>query len=364
MGDIEPSAELTIGLKAWAQTDELQWAGVGSGSALSPLERFPPPREPLVPALPSLGDPKPSGAYTERIVPLASLHALDDVVAALNASRLTKLDLSFSVPDPTGESSTTRPYYERLLSLLDARALRVLSITNPLESADVPALASFLAGPAARGLEWLRLSTSFTTADYDRLADGLRRNPSVSDLCLDRAQCTRFPPCACDQARDPSTSSGLAVNRVNALLRRNARYRERVRAAVRRVLPPARVLLTAMPRSGGAEFRLLDLPHELVVLVVRHASGDAGALSDAQWGRVIAYAEDPRSAGRAARGLASSAANGAGMRDARAEWLADGGFFWEHGAMREVPADSGRAEDDDEGWGNGVVRTGAVFFGW
>lgn len=269
------------------------------------------------------------------------------------------------------DTSPQREYYAYLLSRLEAQTLRQLSITNPLESADVPALSDFLRSPSARGLEWLRVSSSFSTADYDRLADGVRHNPSITDLCLQRATCTRFPPCVCSRARDPGTTAGLAINRLYALLARNARYTRRVRRAVRTVLPVARVLLTARKGLEGAEctFRLLDLPHELVVEIARHCSGDAVALNDVQWSRVIAHAADPRSAARVARGLARSAANGGGMRDARAEWFANGGFFWEHGGMREEVEDSGcgagsSSDDDDADYGNGVVRSGAIFFGW
>ncbi|WOO82946.1 uncharacterized protein LOC62_04G006426 [Vanrija pseudolonga] len=364
-----PSTPLALGIKAWAQTDGLQWRAV-TGEPLAPLAAFPPPPPAPYVDLRPMVDPKPAnGAYTERAVTVDSLHALDDTVAALNEARISKLDLTLSLDAALHDAAPQRHYFSRLLSRLDARTLRQLSITHPLESADVPPLSDFLLSPAARGLEWLRLSSSFATADYDRLADGVRRNPSLTDLCLQRATCTRFPPCVCSRARDPGTTAGLAINRLYALLARNARYARRVRAAVRRVLPVARVVLTATRGEEGnaCAFPLLELPHELVLEVVRHASGDARVLNDAQWSRVIAHAEDPRSAARVARGLAISAANGAGMRDARAEWFANGQFFWEHGGMKEEAEDAGRADsddDDDADYGNGVVRSGAIFFGW
>lgn len=114
-------------------------------------------------------------------------------------------------------------------------------------------------------------------------------------------------------------------DRLPALLNRNRLLSRRIRRAALNIIAPARVILNALPpsdemtaqriisdvssssqlhtSSSGAvpitrPFPILDLPREVLQLVVRHCSGDPYALSERQWGRVRAEAGDRASAER------------------------------------------------------------------
>ncbi|WOO82721.1 uncharacterized protein LOC62_04G006204 [Vanrija pseudolonga] len=95
---------------------------------------------------------------------------------------------------------------------------------------------------------------------------------------------------------------------------RNQGLAARVRMAAARVIAPARIVLHAIaarsdemsdsPSTGEAgTFRLLDLPRELQLDIVRHCSRDGTAFSQAQWLRILAHAEDRGSITRMASKL-------------------------------------------------------------
>lgn len=100
---------------------------------------------------------------------------------------------------------------------------------------------------------------------------------------------------------------GDETERIPALLERNRLLTQRVQQAALRCLPCARILLNAQPLSDletarmavesislkqhTPYFRLLDLPPEVLYLIVRHTSSDASALSDAQYTRLRKDAE-------------------------------------------------------------------------
>lgn len=67
-----PSPPLTLGIKAWAQTDGLQWRSV-AGEPLAPLDAFPAPRTPYVNLRPVEAPKTANGAYAERSVTFDSV---------------------------------------------------------------------------------------------------------------------------------------------------------------------------------------------------------------------------------------------------------------------------------------------------
>jgi len=131
-------------------------------------------------------------------------------------------------------------------------------------------------------------------------------------------------------------------HRLPPLLERNRVLTRRVRSAARRIIAPARILLNAQPASPQTTahrlmssdlepiFRLLDLPQEILFHIVRHCSGDPGALSESQFARFRAEAEDRGSLARS-RGVKEGERMGMDQEEReraeverREEWLRRG----------------------------------------
>jgi hypothetical protein len=141
---------------------------------------------------------------------------------------------------------------------------------------------------------------------------------------------------------------GEETERIPPLLERNRLLTQRVQRAALRCLPCARILLNAQPLSDLENarmaiesisinqhtpyFRLLDLPPEVLYLIVRHTSSDAIALSDAQYTRLRKDAEGGEGLRKAVR-MAQSKTKGwvsdestqrALSMELRDEWLRSG----------------------------------------
>ncbi|WOO82626.1 uncharacterized protein LOC62_04G006109 [Vanrija pseudolonga] len=83
-----------------------------------------------------------------------------------------------------------------------------------------------------------------------------------------------------------------------ALGKRNYKLRERVGAALKRFIAPARILLHP---TAGSPTPIAALPPNVLDLILKHVSGDPGALSAAQWTKVLEHARDRTTILRAAR---------------------------------------------------------------
>lgn len=111
--------------------------------------------------------------------------------------------------------------------------------------------------------------------------------------------------------REAADAASFSAHRIRV---RNQELAVRVRMAAARAIAPARIILHAIGARGDEAndsgstsnadtFRLLDLPRELQLDIVRHCSRDATAFSKAQWRRVLAHAEDRGSITRMANKL-------------------------------------------------------------
>lgn len=122
---------------------------------------------------------------------------------------------------------------------------------------------------------------------------------------------------------DPRSMSNQITHRVPALQSRNAELGRRVRTAASRAIGPLRMIVGARAptdaetaqrvladtnspeaeaeaaATGGEKasgfFPLLKLPPEVQLVVARHCSRDAYAMSDDQWARLVSHAQDPTS---------------------------------------------------------------------
>ncbi|KAL1409105.1 hypothetical protein Q8F55_005929 [Vanrija albida] len=98
------------------------------------------------------------------------------------------------------------------------------------------------------------------------------------------------------QGDDPAYDSIRA--RCVALGNRNYELRQRVGRALKRVITPARILLHPAATSPTP---IAALPPNVLDLVLKHTSGDPGALTSNQWASVLEHAHDRSSILKAAR---------------------------------------------------------------
>ncbi|WOO81869.1 uncharacterized protein LOC62_04G005385 [Vanrija pseudolonga] len=210
---------------------------------------------------------------------------LAPLVAALNASSLAKLDVDL-LTDLAPDRGTHAPALSFLLSGLSTPLQRLT-----LHDATAPSAASLAAFLARSGtLQSLTLAHYPITVDsIAPLLDALRSAPAHA-LATMRLGHRRLPPpvirggCFLPPAVRPDPAA-KPLAEIAALLEARGKEHERVRAAVRRALVPARVLL----RASG-EGAVMSLPPELLVHVVRFTTRDPGALSAAQLARLCTIA--------------------------------------------------------------------------
>lgn len=152
---------------------------------------------------------------------------------------------------------------------------------------------------------------------------------------------------------DPRSMSNQITHRVPALQSRNAELGRRVRNAASRAIAPLRMIVNARApteaetaarvleetNDDGASappfFPLLDLPAEVQLVVARHCSRDADALSDDQWARLVSHAQDTGSLGRMAKRMRKAqetvqfgVARDYASHDVREAWLNEMGCEW------------------------------------
>ncbi|KAL1408608.1 hypothetical protein Q8F55_005421 [Vanrija albida] len=245
----------------------------------------------------------------------AEIAELDAILAALSNSRLTSICFLYD-PSPKDE------VYARILARLNVPALRHLWIAARPSGETLPLALAFLSSPRAAGLQYFSI-------DFE--AHSAKEAPPDMGLL---AGCAAPPP----QPR--GAAAPVKPRRLVGVLEENGERRARVRDAVRRAIVPARVLLRGRRAEGPeaeptsaveqAPLPILDLPRELLHAIVEHASGDAGALTPAQWARLHRHAEDPGGLCQVAAGMVAAEADPAVGKDAGwDEWLHNGGFWWE-----------------------------------
>lgn len=245
---------------------------------------------------------------------------------------------------------------EQLFTNLDAPRLRALHLSSCRLPAEVaPAIADYVASPRSYGLEILELngnslgakgvsaivdalqSSNFTLLRLGLHANNARRARSTgSDDDWDSEEEWSS---ASDADSDAAACRQQTERRLPALLERNRLLNRRVKDAAARALAPMRIILHAQapPEQGDVDdqqaqleslsigtaakndakpeapatlrseapaplgsFPLLRLPRELQLVVARHCSGDAEALSEAQWSRITTYAGERASLARMA----------------------------------------------------------------
>lgn len=263
---------------------------------------------------------------------------------------------------------------------LDAPNLKQLYLSTCNIGADTGrSIVSFLTSPRSRNLELLELngnclgvqgvkrivdaieSSNFTIKQLGLLANDSQ--PAVlegEDPPFERSTEER-------RAEDRALSHHVH-QRLPPLLERNRILTRRVRNAAYRIISPARIILNARPLSpeesakriissvnlgSPPPFRLLDLPEEVIHLIIRHCSYDVTALSAGQFARVRADAEDRESSAKVRQRLMERKGRGyeamlGAEGEVREEWLKEGRWDkWESDRPvldheeQDEPADGG-----------------------
>lgn len=174
-----------------------------------------------------------------------------------------------------------------------------------------------------------------------------------------------------EDPNDPTSMAWQIGERLPALQKRNGALWHRVRRAASSAIAPTRMILHArVPTDAevaarifaetdpnyepGPVFRLMDLPPEIRLLIARHCSQDAYALSDAQWVRIRSHAEKRETIARMRR-LMKAAVDGAmgyaarknGENKVKRQWLQEVGcdmwelentHFWDKWTVPAEPA--------------------------
>jgi hypothetical protein len=250
---------------------------------------------------------------------------LDSFMNSLNSSRLEMLAL-------TENTRLVPASLARLIDSLSTPHLNELhlSICNIGPDLAEPIIRYLISG-RSRNLELLGLNGNnmghkavqdivdaveggnFTIRNLGLYANRLLRATAPTDE--GEMPFTATPPTDTEQRE--STQLSYETERIPPLLERNRDLTTRVQLAAVRCLPRARILLNATRLSAVETarsamesvslnthtpyFRLLDLPPEVLYLIVRHTSGDASALSDAQFTRIRKDAEGGEGLRRAVR---------------------------------------------------------------
>ncbi|WVQ67193.1 uncharacterized protein L199_005388 [Kwoniella botswanensis] len=245
---------------------------------------------------------------------------VDSIVNSLNGSHITSLSL-------VNNTSISPKGLVRLIGLLDSTELKqlLLSACN-LSSEDglIETIVDYLASNRSRNLESLELNGNhlggsgvtkivdcIELSNWTVTTAGLLANHSLSDQLV--------PIDDNSNGHDGNgVNGGNMVNRAEEnkimeyqvhrrlpeILNRNRILTKRIRLAALKALVPARIILNAMPLTDEqtarrviddisqdvsynmAGFRLLELPEEVIQLIVRHTSDDPWAFSESQWTRL------------------------------------------------------------------------------
>ncbi|OCF32157.1 hypothetical protein I317_07118 [Kwoniella heveanensis CBS 569] len=282
---------------------------------------------------------------------------LESIVNSLNASHISTLSL-------TNNPGLDPPSVQQFFETIHSPHLRQLQIsTSNFPSSIASSIADYLRSPRSRDLEYLELNgnnlgekgvaeivDAVDENNFSIQALGLLANQSTTlgavteiDVENDVGTEARERVLMADRESEQASMEYQIHRRLPILLERNRILTSRIRKAALKTLVPARIVLNALPPSDEdiaqrvisdvstgstySGFRLLDLPEEVVQLIVRHSSGDSTAFSDDQWTRLRREATDKDSLQRSiqareerlkARGLGMGAGS-MGDRDERKE---------------------------------------------
>jgi hypothetical protein len=302
---------------------------------------------------------------------------LDSIVNSLATSNISELSLNSNVmirPDALSH----------LFRTINAPRLRALHLSAcNIESELAEDIITLLRSPRARDLENLQLNgNSLGGRGVRDIIDAVEQaNFTITQLGLHSNDSSvaveegDTPP-PVDQA-EMDLLNYQTTTRLPPILTRNRILTQRVKRTALKTLAPARIILLARQptneetarrviddvgsrTSSARPFPLLDLPPEVVLQVIRHVSGDATALSELQWARLVREAGDQTLLTKATRHrkyrLSTSDGNSRGkwvgeiVSEIKEGWLRKGG--WERWELDRPFREEPRVVDvgvDEEG---------------
>ncbi|KAL1411589.1 hypothetical protein Q8F55_002553 [Vanrija albida] len=337
------SKKTRIKILAEARSTHLHWDAVAKSKEHDDNDPFAPLRA-LCPTTPELArealeDERAAGRPQFRAVAEFELGLeFDALLDAINSCTLDSLAITV---EAGGIFRSMDAFVEKFIDRLELRLrmLHIVSVSRSLSLHDlrlsIPAIARYIAGPRAPGIQEIGIGASFpghpnrdAAPAFSLLVDRLDRDWSygrgVGWYPLPRVEAKRK-----SAARDPPKGA-TAYYRFN-----NVRSATKVGNTVLRALAVARVLLLA---QRGERTGFADLPAEIVYDIVRHVMGPT-SLSARDWGVILRHAADRD----ALRSLAAEFARQGikcfnvpedrrGLTDhhddrIRAEWMYNGGFL-------------------------------------
>lgn len=246
---------------------------------------------------------------------IAQLADLDRIILALNASRIHELVIRLHKRTASPSASPPEGTLTHFFDSLSIPGLYGLVLQDWRFDTGGPfthAVGNYLSSSRSASLERLYiLQSEFEEPDFAApILDAITATGRVSTLRLGGAAVSWE-----DEFRAPvrmRTEGWFApsplVNRLPSITSRNACLTRDLRSAAATVLVPARVLLRARPSTAPPEapaFPILDLPHHVLVNILRYTAPNAGLLSDPQLARLCAHS----ASGTALAALAAAVAD-------------------------------------------------------
>ncbi|WVR00303.1 hypothetical protein IAU59_007446 [Kwoniella sp. CBS 9459] len=247
---------------------------------------------------------------------------LESIVNSLNASHISTLSLT---NNPSLDATSFKKFFETI----NSPHLRQLQIsTSNLPPSVASSVADYLRSPRSRDLDYLEMNgnslggkgvteiidaveeNNFSVQAVGLLANHSTIAGSISEIDDQNNFGTeaRERVLMADRETEEAAMEYQIHRRLPILLERNRILTARIRKAALKTLVPARIILNALSPtdedtaqrvisdisngSAYSGFRLLDLPEEVIQLIVRHTSGDSTAFSDDQWTRLRREATD------------------------------------------------------------------------
>ena len=284
---------------------------------------------------------------------------LDGILNNLSSSRLSTLSLTNNPVEVEGLAN--------FLGRLEANELTELHLSTcklPPKAADC--IAKFIAGSHSRNLVYLELNgnhlgaesvrtivDAIESSNYGLIQVGLLANEEYPRTTGEDDETRVQPREDYDPVHEAKQLHHLVHERLPELMFRNQFLTRRIRRAALRTLVPARILLNAQPLSDEdtakhvmaevaavsahsttptpSTFRILDLPPEILHLVIRHCSQDPYALSERQFVQLRTHAEGKENLGRIVKrrkermvGIFSDEEEKEKEREMRDDWLRSG----------------------------------------
>ncbi|WOO81863.1 uncharacterized protein LOC62_04G005379 [Vanrija pseudolonga] len=268
---------------------------------------------------------------------LSDVSALTPLVAAINESRATELELSITADWADQRAAFT----EAFLALLDLPTLRSLGVETTVHPREVSSLVNLLS--RTPHLERLAIDLSRSKskpADEHAIISALEAAGSLADFCLYGCCSSFWSGCRCTF---PNRLASGHIQRLARVVEGSGERAAAVRGAALGVLVAARVLLRAFPEGGvphkkkgrgrgregasGTEATpppILTLPPELRLHIASFVG--RGVLDAAQTSQVLRAAASYDALQREVAWRRLALRRGLGEVAARDEWLASAGL--------------------------------------